>query len=114
MISILIGLLLSLNDIISFGLVKKYSLKQLGYTVGLLLPMILYSFQIPLFNYGLKTTSMIILNIYWNLLSNILVTLLGIFYFKEKINGLRTAALLLAFSSLILFTLDSYVNKNSK
>jgi hypothetical protein len=109
--NILIALILACNDIISFGLVKTYYLKQVSYTVGLLLPTILYSFQIPLFYYGLKTTSMTILNITWNLLSNILITLMGIFYFKEKINGLKTGATLLAFSSLILFYLDSYISK---
>ena len=110
MIGLLVGFLLSLNDIISFGLVKKYNLKQLGVTIGLIIPMILYSFQIPLFSYGLKATSMVILNITWNLLSNVLVTLMGLFYFKEKVSGLKTVAILLAFSSLILFSIDTYVN----
>jgi len=110
MIGLLVGFLLSLNDIISFGLVKKYNLKQLGVTIGLIIPMILYSFQIPLFSYGLKATSMVILNITWNLLSNVLVTLMGLFYFKEKVSGLKTVAILLAFSSLILFSVDTYVS----
>ena len=112
MFGALVGFILSLNDIISFALTKKYYLKELTVYVGVYLPMILYSLQIPLFYYGLRTTSMTVLNITWNLFSNILVTLMGIFYFKENINGLKTVAIIMGISSIVLFTLDSYVNGN--
>jgi multidrug transporter EmrE-like cation transporter len=110
MFGVLVGFILTLNDILCFGLVKKYDLKQIGFYTGLILPMILYTAQIPLFYYGLQTTSMTILNITWNLISNILVTLVGVFYFKERITGLKTLALWLAVSSLFLFVLDTYLN----
>jgi hypothetical protein len=110
MLGILIGFLLSLNDILSFSLSKKYYLKQLNTGLGLVLPMLMYSCQIPLFALGLRATSMTVLNITWNLFSNIIVTLMGVFYFKEQINGLKTVAIIMAFSSLFLFSLDSYVN----
>jgi multidrug transporter EmrE-like cation transporter len=111
MFSTLIGFILAVNDIISFALIKKYYLKELTVFVGFCLPMVLYSLQIPLFYYGLRTTSMTVLNIIWNLFSNILITLMGIFYFKEKINGLKTLAIIMGISSVVLFSLDSYVNK---
>jgi len=112
MFGALAGFILSLNDIISFALAKKYYLKELTVYVGLYLPMILYSLQISLFYYGLRTTSMTVLNITWNLFSNILVTLMGIFYFKEKVNGLKTVAIIMGISSIVIFSLDSYVNGN--
>jgi multidrug transporter EmrE-like cation transporter len=68
--------------------------------------MILYAIQILIFSYGLKSTSMTVLNIMWNLISNILVTILGIYFFKEKINDLKSIALLFAFVSIVLFTID--------
>ena len=108
----LIGLILSLNDIVSFALTKKLYLKEIGLAFGLYLPMILYSLQIPLFYYGLRTTTMSVLNITWNLFSNILVTLMGIFYFKEKVNGMKLLAILMGISSILLFSLDSVINKN--
>lgn len=107
----LVGLILSLNDILSFALTKKYYLKEVGIALGLYLPMILYSLQIPLFYYGLRTTTMTVLNITWNLFSNILVTLMGIFYFKEKFNGLKLLAILMGISSIMLFSLDTYINQ---
>ena len=109
MIGPLTGFILSLNDIISFALIKKYYLKELPIYVGLYLPMILYSLQVPLFYYGLHSTSMTVLNITWNLFSNILVTLMGIFLFKEKLNGLKTVAIIMGISSIMLLSLDSYL-----
>ena len=107
----LVGLILSLNDILSFALTKKYYLKEVGIALGLYLPMILYSLQFPLFYYGLRTTTMTVLNITWNLFSNILVTLMGIFYFKEKFNGLKLLEILMGISSIMLFSLDTYINQ---
>lgn len=50
-------------------------------------------------------------NLGWDLMSDILVTLVGIFYFKEKITGLKGIALLLALIAIILFGIDGYHNK---
>jgi hypothetical protein len=111
---IIIGFFLALNDLLSFYLTKNYYLKNLTFGLGGILPMFLYSFQIPLFYYGLKTTSMTVLNITWNLFSNILVTLMGIFYFQEEITGLKKVAIVLALSSIILFSVDSYYIKKTK
>jgi hypothetical protein len=109
MFGIFVGFILALNDIFAFGLTKQLYLKNLG-GIGLVLPILLYSGQIPLFYLGLKTTSMTVLNITWNLFSNILVTLMGVFYFQEKINGMKYVAIVMAFSSLLLFSLDSYIH----
>jgi multidrug transporter EmrE-like cation transporter len=49
---------------------------------------------------------MTVLNIVWNLMSIILVTCLGLFYFKEKISNVKTIALVLGLFSLFLFSLD--------
>jgi multidrug transporter EmrE-like cation transporter len=110
MFGFLIGFIMALNDILSFGLTKQFYLKKIVNKLGLILPMLLYSFQIPLFYVGLQTMNMTVLNIIWNLFSNILVTLVGIFYFHEKINGLKYVAIAFALSSLILFGLDTYIN----
>ncbi len=50
------------------------------------LPTILYAFQPFIFLFGLKHTSMTVLNLLWDILSDIMVTASGIFYFKEKLS----------------------------
>jgi drug/metabolite transporter (DMT)-like permease len=43
------------------------------------------------------------MNLVWDLTSDIIVTLFGVFYFKESIKGLRWLAVLFALFSLALF-----------
>jgi multidrug transporter EmrE-like cation transporter len=108
---LIIGLVLALNDVISFGITKEVFLQEkIKSMYWLIIPTILYGLQIWLFYYGLKKTSMSILNITWNLISNVLVTILGIYYFGEKINDIKTVALMFAFVSISLFAMDSLKN----
>jgi drug/metabolite transporter (DMT)-like permease len=51
---------------------------------------------------------MAVLNIVWNLLSSILVLLLGIIYFKEKISWIKIIALGMGLCSLGLLTIDYF------
>ena len=101
----LIGFLLTINDLLSFGICKYIYLNKLN-NYFLFIPSIMYSFQIPLFYYGITYSSMAVLNIVWNLMSIILVTCLGLFYFNEKISNIKTIALVLGLFSLLLFSLD--------
>jgi multidrug transporter EmrE-like cation transporter len=103
---LLVGILLAINDVFSFGITKAVSNQQLKSINWLIIPTILYALQVWLFYYGLKKTSMSVLNISWNLISNVLVTILGIYYFGEKINDLKSIGLLFAFASISLFALD--------
>jgi EamA domain-containing membrane protein RarD len=103
---LLIGLLLAINDVFSFGITKAVSTQELKSISWLLIPTVLYALQIWLFYYGLGKTTMTVLNISWNLFSNVLVTILGIYYFGEKINDLKSIALLFAFVSISLFAID--------
>jgi len=110
---LLIILVLVINDIISFGITKSVYLQSgiFNTKYWLIVPVILYGLQILIFYYGLHKTSMTILNIKWNLTSNILVTLIGIYYFGERINNLKIIAFVLAFLSIVLFGIESYVIK---
>ena len=102
---IIVALILAINDVFSFGITKNIMQTNKN-LYWLAIPMVLYALQILIFSYGLKSTSMTVLNIMWNLISNILVTILGIYFFKEKINDLKSVALLFAFVSIVLFAVD--------
>jgi multidrug transporter EmrE-like cation transporter len=102
---LLIAFILAINDVISFGLAKLTYLQTFSQT-WLIIPVILYSFQLPLFYYGLNYSSMLLLNKLWNLISNILITLIGFFYFKERINNIEIVGLIFGFLSIACFTYD--------
>jgi len=110
---LLIAFILAINDVISFGIAKLTFLKT--YSIGwLIVPVILYGLQLPLFYYGLKFSSMSILNISWNLISNILVTLIGFFYFKEQVDNIEMVGLIFAFLSIACFTYDDILKLTNK
>jgi hypothetical protein len=104
---IIIGLCLAIIDIISMGMIKEINIGNL-HDKWLSIAFILYGSQMLIFNYGLSITSMTILNLNWNLFSSIVITLLGIFYFKENITNLETYGILFGLVSLILFGLSDY------
>jgi len=107
--SIFFGILLASNDVISMGITKKINLNELS-SYWLYLVYILYGFQMIIFYYGMKIASMSVLNLTWNLLSNIIITIIGIYYFKENITHLETWGILFALFALFLFILSSYQN----
>jgi TRAP-type mannitol/chloroaromatic compound transport system permease small subunit len=104
---IIVALCLAIIDIISMGITKQI---DLGYLQKSWLPFafILYGCQMLIFKYGLNITSMTVLNLSWNLFSNIVITLIGIYYFKENINNLETYGILFAIFALFLFGLSEF------
>ena len=104
---IIIGLSLSIIDIIGMGITKNVVLGILTQN-WMIIAFILYGSQMLIFKQGLELTSMTNLNLIWNLFSNIVITLLGLYYFKEKISNLEVYGILFAFISIFLFGLNKY------
>jgi multidrug transporter EmrE-like cation transporter len=61
---------------------------------------ILYGSQMLIFRQGLELTSMTILNLIWNLFSSIVITLIGLYYFNEKLSNLEIYGILFAFIAI--------------
>ena len=106
-----IGLCLAILDIISMGMVKNIYLKNIPEKL-LIIAVVLYGIQMLIFYHGMLYTSMTVLNLTWNLISSIIVTLIGIYYFKENISNLETYGVLFGLLSLFLFGLSKYENIN--
>lgn len=86
-LSLIIMLIMTSVDIIMESSVKLYRTNNnIKYIV---FAMILYSLQPLLFNYNMKTTKMGMAetNILWNITSTIIVTIIGVYYFKEKLEN---------------------------
>ena len=101
------GIMLSLNDVINMSIVKNISTGLLAQN-WLYLAYFLYGFQMIIFSNGIKVTGMSVLNLTWNLISNLIITIIGIYYFKESITYLEKIGILFAMFALILFETSHY------
>ena len=88
-------------DLVTLGMVKMVHSGSLP-IIGLVGAVLIYSIQ-PLFFYrSLDFQGMAVMNLLWNVISSILVTIVGIFYFKEDLTNTK---LIGAFFSILAITL---------
>ena len=88
-------------DVLSLGVVKNVS----GGTYKMWTMAIataIYACQPWIFLSSLGGSSLTIMNLMWDLTSDIMVTLVGLFYFREQIGRVRLIGLLLGFIALVL------------
>lgn len=100
---ILFGLAMSSLDILMMSIAKLSSKGKFPYGTGLTLATGIYALEPFIFFRSLRYESMTTMNLVWDLTSDVMVTLIGVFYFKESIKGLRWLAVLFALFSLGLF-----------
>jgi multidrug transporter EmrE-like cation transporter len=103
LLPILFGLVMALIDITMMGTLKFIDQGKLAYNVGFPIATLLYAFEPYVFLKAMAHSNMLTTNLIWNLASNILVTLAGVFFFKEKIKGLKWLAIGLSLFSLGIF-----------
>ena len=103
LLPILFGLVMALIDITMMGTLKFVDQEKLAYNIGFPIATILYAFEPYVFLKAMAHSNMLTTNLIWNLASNILVTLAGVFFFKEKIKGLKWLAIGLSLFSLGIF-----------
>jgi multidrug transporter EmrE-like cation transporter len=103
LLPIFFGIVMALIDINMMGTLKFIDQGKLAYAIGLPIATLLYAFQPYVFLKAMAHSNMLTTNLIWNLASNIMVTLLGVFFFKEKIKGLKWLAICLSLFSLGIF-----------
>jgi drug/metabolite transporter (DMT)-like permease len=92
-------------DSLAFSILKKVSLKDLS-IIFLPVAMLIYSMQPLIFLQALNFESMTIVNLLWNMMSNILVTFTGLVILQEKVGLLKGTGIVLGFLSIYLMTYE--------
>ena len=100
---IVYGTAMALIDTISFGLVKSIHLQWIP-SIYFILPFIIYAFQPYLLLQSLSYEGIAIMNLIWNLLSSVFVTIEGIILFHEKISHTKFIGILLSIFSIYLLS----------
>jgi multidrug transporter EmrE-like cation transporter len=101
---IFFGSMMALVDIFMMTTIKMVHNGTLKSIVGVPISMSLYALEPLLFLKAMKYEGMIVTNLVWNLMSNIIVTLQGILIFGESIKGLRWIGITMSVFSLALMT----------
>ena len=100
---IVFGLVMASLDVVMMFVCKFVHLGSIPYGIGLAVATLAYSFQPYIFIKAMNYENMTATNLIWNLSSDVIVTLSGIFIFGESIKGLRWLAILMSLVSLTLF-----------
>lgn len=92
-------------DAIMLFVVKNVSLES-KLLRWMILPTVFYAMQPWIFLQSLRYESLIVMNLMWDVISSILITLTGLIYFKESIGIYKVGGLLLSFVAIILMSLE--------
>lgn len=103
MLPVFLGMMMASLDVVMMSLAKLSRTGKIAYGTALPSATLLYALEPYIFFKSMKYESLTAMNLIWDLSSDIIVTLVGVFYFKESIKGLRWLAVLFALFSLMLF-----------
>jgi len=113
LIPIGIATIMAIIDSIVLSGLKEYSLGNLKWKIIIPIGMFVYSLQPIFFLKAFQYETMTVMNILYDVMSNIIVTAIGLLYFGEKISNIKKIGLLFGFIAIVLLSYDS-VNGNSK
>lgn len=103
LLPIFLGTVMAVLDIFMMSSVKMIKEGTLSIGFGLPFSTVVYAIQPYVFLKALNYENMTVVNLIWNLMSDIIVTLQGVFVFGESIAGLRWLAVSMSLVSLVLF-----------
>ena len=100
------GVVMAAIDVFMLSLIKSISGNPSRFLRWMVVPTIIYAIQPWIFLSSLQFESLIVMNLMWDLISDVLVTATGFFYFKEKIGPYKTLGVMLSFASIVLMSLQ--------
>jgi multidrug transporter EmrE-like cation transporter len=104
---IFFGCMMALVDIVMMSTTKMVSQGTIPSWWGTPLAIGIYALEPLIFLKALNYEGMVVTNLVWNLSSNIIVTLQGVFIFGETIKGLRWVGIAMSLVSLALLAYTS-------
>jgi multidrug transporter EmrE-like cation transporter len=110
----LFALYMSTVDAIILTLLKSHKIGMVKGFWVFPLAFIVYGFQSIMFYFGLSFGSMTVLNVLWDVISDVLVSLIGVYFFGETLNTIQCVGLVLALTGITLLGAHDGDSENSK
>ena len=104
LVSLGYGGAMALGDLFVLSTLKAYSIGLIKWIGVIPLAMFFYSFQPLIFYKALSHNSLTVMNMLWDVMSNVSVTIIGLFYFKEKLTKFKRLGVFFSMISIILLT----------
>ena len=110
--TLLFGLMFGMLDAISLPVIKGVNTGLFSYK-WMFVPFVLYAASPFLFLQGLKGESLTILNLVWDLTSDVVVTIIGLCFFAESISNTKMLGVCFSFIALFLMSYEGGVLSNA-
>jgi hypothetical protein len=98
------GLGMAVLDVTSFPIVKYVSMGL--NPMWMIIPVCLYAFAPLVLLKSLQSETLTVMNVLWDVMSTVLVTCMGLFYFGEKISLIKLCGVILSIVSIGLLTYE--------
>jgi multidrug transporter EmrE-like cation transporter len=98
---LLYGTYMGVIDTVMLGLIKAIHIGWFNKSM-MIIPTFLYAIQPWLFSAAMQYESMVVMNLIWDVISDLMVTASGLFFFKEKVSGTKMLGVFLAMIAVIL------------
>jgi len=103
LLPIFLGTIMASLDLIMMGSIKMVHTGTMTGMFGVPFALAVYALEPLIFLKAMNYEGMAVTNLIWNLMSDILVTMQGLFIFGESIKGIRWVAIGMAMVSLTIF-----------
>lgn len=106
--ALIFGLLMATIDALMLSLIRALNLgwlKDFGWFRGvrwMVLPTLIYALQPWIFLQSLSFETLTVMNLLWDMTSDVLVTLVGLLYFEEELSSRKMAGVVLSFVAMCL------------
>ena len=101
LLPLLYGTYMGVIDTAMLGLIKGIHLGWFNKSM-MVVPTVLYSLQPWLFAASMQYESMVVMNLLWDIISDLMVTASGLFFFKEKVSRTKLLGVFLAMIAVVL------------
>lgn len=106
--ALLYGLVMATIDAFMLSFIKAFNLgwiKDVGWFKGarlMLLPTLVYALQPWIFLEAMKFETLTVMNLLWDMMSDVLVTAVGLLYFEEVLSPRKMIGVVLSFIAMCL------------
>jgi len=101
---IFFGLIMAMVDVVILSILKMKHIGQLTSQWVFVIAFIVYGCQALIFYKALDYSSLTNMNILWDVTSDILVTIVGIYLFKESVNDYQKVGIVMGVMGVILMS----------